>query len=153
MKHGKAFGRERVGGMDVDAERSDAALENRECRRSRVHHERVGAVAHLYARGDEAVQCDERIVLPSVDLQVLWLRRDGTWRRLHVPVRHLLERPGERLEDPVEPHAHLERERPAGVVIGRRRRRAGIRNHVRMVLPLEHVQDVRTERLRGEHDE
>jgi hypothetical protein len=61
----------------------------------------------------------------------------------------LSERPFERVENAIELHAHLERERPAGVVVRRRRRRAGVRNDVRMILRLEHVEHVRPERLRG----
>ena len=52
-------------------------------------------------------------------------------RRLDVPLGHLLERAGDRLEHAIELHAHLERERPAGVVVGPGRRRARIREVVR----------------------
>ena len=42
----------------------------------------------------------------------------------------------------VELHAHLVGERPAGHVVGRRRRRGAGREVVRVVLRLEHVEDV-----------
>ena len=64
----------------------------------------------------------------------------------------LLERAVEPVEDAIELDAHLIGQRPAGVVVGAGRRPAGIRDVVRMILRLEHVEHVRAERLRRLHD-
>src|SRR5205823_4350266 len=53
------------------------------------------------------------------------------------------------VENAIELHPHLIGERPAGVVIGRRRWTTRIGNVVGMILWLEHVEDVRPEGLRG----
>jgi hypothetical protein len=52
----------------------------------------------------------------SSRLNVTRSRADAVRRRLDVPIRHLLERPGDGRQDAIELDAHLERERPAGVV-------------------------------------
>src|SRR5688572_978853 len=57
----------------------------------------------------------------------------------------------ETVEDAIELHAHLECERPTGAVIRRRRGTAWVRNVVRIVLWLEHIEHVRTEGLRRLH--
>ncbi len=64
-------------------------------------------------------------------------------RRRRDERRQLLERAVEAVEDAVELHAHLERQRLAGRVVGRRRRAAGVGEVVRVVLRLEHVEHVR----------
>src|SRR5271166_4588389 len=55
------------------------------------------------------------------------------------------------IEDAVELHAHLIGERVAGNVVGRNRRAARITKIVGMILRLEHIEDMRTERLRCFH--
>src|SRR3954463_9728273 len=66
--------------------------------------------------------------------------------------RHALEWSIETVQHSVELDAHLERERPAGAVIWRRRRRTGIPTVIGVILRLEHVEDVRTKGLRRLHD-
>ena len=65
---------------------------------------------------------------------------------------HFRERAVEAIENAVELDPHLERERPAGDVVRRNGRPAGIAKIVGMILRLEHVEHVRAERLRGLHD-
>ena len=64
----------------------------------------------------------------------------------------LFERSFEPIQNSVELDAHLERQRPACVVIRRNRRAAGIREVVGMVLRLEHVHHVGPERLSRLHN-
>src|SRR6266550_4465688 len=64
----------------------------------------------------------------------------------------LLERSVEWIEYPIELNSHLKAKSPARDVIGRSRRPTRIRNVVGMILRLEHVDDVRPERLRGFYD-
>src|SRR6516164_1249770 len=49
----------------------------------------------------------------------------------------------EAVKDPIELYAHNVRQRPSRVVIGPGRRSARIRKIIRVVLGLEHIQDVR----------
>src|SRR5204863_5375111 len=76
---------------------------------------------------------------------------DGAgWRR-----NRALDRgkwPVEPLEDSIESHAHLVSQRPTRIVVWRSRSCPGIGKVVRMVLRLEHVENVRAERLRRFHD-
>ena len=87
----------------------------------------------LFARGEQAIDARYAVVDAPVEhvARGAGRRRDGAGRRLHVPVGDPLERSGERLEDAIELDAHLIRQRPARVVVRRRRRRARIRDHVR----------------------
>ena len=62
-----------------------------------------------------------------------------------------LERSIEPVEDAIERHAHLVGERVAGVVVWALRRPTRIREIIRMILRLEHVEYVRTERLVALH--
>ena len=63
------------------------------------------------------------------------------------------ERAVNRIQNSVEPDPHLQRERPARIVIRRGWRRTRIGEIVRMILRLEHVENLRAKRLRGLHDE
>src|SRR6185503_2988893 len=65
----------------------------------------------------------------------------------------LFERPSQRGEHTVELYLHLHRQRPARDVIGRDRRTAGILEVVRMILRLEHVENVRAVGLVAGHEE
>src|SRR5437868_14874691 len=63
----------------------------------------------------------------------------------------LLKRAVKAVEDAIKLHAHLKGHCPAGRIIRRRGRAARIWNVVRMILRLEHIEDVRTEGLRALH--
>jgi hypothetical protein len=66
---------------------------------------------------------------------------------------HTLERAVKAVEQAIELHTHLKRERPPGTVVGRRRRSTRVRDVIGMILRLEHVEHVRPERLRSLHHE
>ena len=80
-------------------------------------------------------------------------RRNGGRIRLDAIRERIetLERAVEPVENAVVLDAHLHRQRPAGIVVRRCRRRAREREVVRVILRLEHVEHVRTERLRRLH--
>src|SRR5579863_8537295 len=82
-----------------------------------------------------------------------WIRGTGylRGRRFHDAV-DLYKRAVKTVENAIELDAHLERKRPAGDVVRRGGRSAGIFEIVRMILGLEHVHHVRAEGLRGFHD-
>ena len=100
--------------------------------------------------GEQTIHRSERVVHGMTE-------RISGYRGRHAPFRrsgeagHQGERSAERLQNPVELHSHLIGERPACVVVRRSRRAAGIRDVVRVVLRLEHVEDVRPKRLRRLH--
>src|SRR5262245_57645181 len=58
----------------------------------------------------------------------------------------------ESIEDPIKIDAHLKSQCPAGAVIGRDGWSAGILKIIRMILRFEHIENVRSKRLRGFHD-
>src|SRR5690242_18064793 len=66
---------------------------------------------------------------------------------------HRLERTVEAVEHAVELHTHLIGERPTGVVVRALRRAARVREVIRVILRLEHVEHVGPEGLRRLHDE
>src|SRR5262249_56144734 len=84
-------------------------------------------------------------------------KADGGGRRLDLARRgrdqsiDLLERPVEPIEDAVEFHAHLISQRPAGVVIRRDRRPAGVGGIIRGILWFEHIHPVRAGPLPSFH--
>jgi hypothetical protein len=80
--------------------------------------------------------------LPNVAVTVGFVRR----------ILDLRERAVEALQDAIELHPHLERQRVPGVVIGRPGRPARVQQIVGIVLRLEHVEHVGPERLRGLHN-
>ena len=82
-----------------------------------------------------------------------WCRRAVHRAGRRPGIGERLERPVEGVQHAIELHAHLEGERPAGVVVGRHRRPARIRDVVGVLLRLEHVEHVRPERLRRLHHE
>ena len=109
-----------------------------------------------FPRGEQPVHRAKGIVRFARDRESSGCAVGGqhaTWRGRDVPLGDVLERAGESLEDAIELDAHLERQRPARIVVRRGRRRARVGNDVRMILRLEHVEHVRPERLRGHHDE
>ena len=73
----------------------------------------------------------------------------GHWSRDDVGDE--LEGAVEAVHDAIELDAHLPRQRPAGVVVRRGRRRARVGEVVRMLLLFEHVEHVRTKRLSALH--
>ena len=77
----------------------------------------------------------------------LGVRRDAVGERIEA-----LERAIEAVEVAIELHAHLDRERPAGVVVRTRRRGTRIGKVVRVILRFKHVEHVRTEGLVALHD-
>ena len=76
-------------------------------------------------------------------------RRRDLSRRRGDDVGDLFERAVEAVENAVELHPHRVRQVVAGHIVGWARWTAGIGNVVRMILRLEHVHDMRAERLRG----
>ena len=95
------------------------------------------------------VHHDERIVLVVADQPARRRRRtrDGRGRRIEQTF-DFRERTVEAVQNAVEPNAHLHSERPASDVVGRYRRAAGITEIVRVILRLEHIENVRAESLR-----
>src|SRR5215831_15287310 len=77
---------------------------------------------------------------------------DFTWCRFDLFDRQLSALAIEAVENSIELYAHRVRKRPPGVVVGPCRRSAGIRKIVRVVLGLEHIQNVRTICLIGLYD-
>ena len=115
-----------------------------------VRLEGLGEPVHLLLGREQAVHDDRGVVDPVAQQEpggpVGIGHGPGRRRRQS---RDLLKRALERFQDAVELHAHLIGERPAGVVVGRDGRAAGIGEVVGMVLRLEHVEDVGPERLGG----
>ena len=107
----------------------------------------------LVPRGVQPVDRRERVVRLMAEQEAVRPARvrDRPRHGARVPLRDLLERPVEALQDAVELDPHLDRQRPARVVVRRGRRRPRIEKIVRVVLRLEHVEDVRPEGLRGPH--
>src|SRR5207245_6504318 len=62
------------------------------------------------------------------------------------------ERAIEALQHALKLHGHLKGKGPAGHIVRRRRRSAGIREVIRVILRLEEIEHVGTKRLRGFHD-
>ena len=150
---------------EVEAEIERGLVENRLRRRLGGDEDHAGAVGALVAaiadeerffvRLQQPVDGDERVVVLVIDdvADSAWAGGVGDLAGRGLDhVGNLLERTIERLEDAIELQAHLERERPAGAVVGRNRRTAGILEVVRVILRLEHVEQVRAERLRALED-
>src|SRR5687768_7693577 len=106
----------------------------------------------LVPAGENPIDRRERIV-DRVAQRVGWHPERNVSRRRRRVSRDWDEGTAEWIEHAIELHAHLVGERPAGVVIGRSRRSPRIGNVVWMHLRLEHIDDVRAERLRGSHDQ
>src|SRR5439155_25795092 len=97
---------------------------------------------------------DKRVVYLTAEQISAGARRlrDFARRRRH-EIGNLLERTvGERIEDAIKLDTHRVRNVVAGPIVRRSWRSARIRDVVRMILRLEHVQQVRAERLRALHD-
>ena len=104
---------------------------------------------HLLAGLQQPVHGPERVVHRRVEEEahgVLGVADPGGGRQLD-RLLDLLERAVEAVENAVELHGHLERERPAGRCRRADRRAAGIGEIVGVVLRLEHVEHVGAERL------
>ena len=148
--------------LEGHAEIGRGLLQNRQRRRLRgdveraVTHRPVPQPRDVFIGRDETVDDDEavgRLVAEVVAHRRAALRGLHRASRCLREVGQRLERPVEAVEDAIELHAHLKRERVSGVVVRRRRRRARVRDVVRVILRLEHVHHVRTERLRRLYDE
>ena len=116
----------------------------------------VAAVAderHLFTRLEQAVDRDERVVVLVVDDVAHRAGRVG-----HLAGRRLddggdgLEGAVHAVEHAVELQPHLVRQRPARHVVGRNGRATGELEVVGVILRLEHVEQVRAERLRRLED-
>ena len=131
-----------------------------------MHVQRAGGIAHAAHRRwrgeahdvlaglQQVIERDERIVHAAARQESCRAacRCHRTGGRGDIPRSQLLEWAGESVEDPIELHAHLERQCPTRVVVRWRGRRAGKGKDVRVHLRLEHVQHVRPEGLRRVHD-
>src|SRR6185503_1065239 len=142
-------------------------LENRAGGRVRGDVER--AVAHraveeprdVFIRGEQAIDRREAVVHLMTEvvtggrLRQPWTRGGVSQRagRNLREVRQCHEWAVEAVENAIELDAHRVCERVTGRVVWRRWRPARVRDVVRMILRLEHVEDVRPESLRRLYDE
>ena len=136
------------------AARTSRGDEHRAGRAGRATGAAVGGPVHVVAGAQQAIDGHERVVL-MVAHQIAGRRPPRRARRPPAgrSREQDLERAVECLEHAIELHAHLERQRPAGVVVRRHRRPARVGDVVRVLLRLEHVEHVRAERLRRLHHE
>ncbi len=108
---------------------------------------------NLFAVLEQAIGGDEGIVDLVVEQVPGGLRRRARCDRCGFgKTADLLEWAVETIEYPVELDPHLVGQCPAGVVVWRNRRAARILQIVRMILRLEHIQNVRAKCLCGHDD-
>src|SRR5260221_948503 len=106
---------------------------------------------NLLPTREQSVDCCERIVRTAP----YRIPRCGHWcrsRRSRSEPDKLFEGPVEWIEYPIESNSHLKCESPSRDVIRWSRRPTGIGNVVGMILRLEHVDGMRSERLRSFYD-
>ena len=106
---------------------------------------------HLFPTRQQTIHCGECVVY-GVTESISGRGRTNALTRWPGESDDRRERPAERIQDSIELDTHLICESPTCIVVWGCRRPTRIRNVIGVILGLEHVEDVRSERLCCLHD-